>query len=99
MSAKGDMMLNNRQQDILRILVEEFIQTAEPVGSKSPSLESLGFSSATIRNDMAILETLGYLEKTHTSSGRIPSDKGYRYYVDEILKDQSTKRLQLSQGG
>jgi heat-inducible transcriptional repressor len=84
-------MLNNRQQDILRILVEEFIQTAEPVGSKSASLESLGFSSATIRNDMAILETLGYLEKTHTSSGRIPSDKGYRYYVDEILKINQPK--------
>jgi heat-inducible transcriptional repressor len=84
-------MLNNRQQNILRIIVEEFIQSAEPVGSKNATLEALGFSSATIRNDMAVLEALGYLEKTHTSSGRIPSDKGYRYYVDEILKVNQPK--------
>lgn len=84
-------MLNNRQQNILRIIVEEFIQSAEPVGSKNAALEALGFSSATIRNDMAVLEALGYLEKTHTSSGRIPSDKGYRYYVDEILKVNQPK--------
>ncbi len=85
-------MLDSRQKDILRIVVEEFIQTAEPVGSKCVALDSLGFSSATIRNDMAQLEALGYLEKTHTSSGRIPSDKGYRYYVDEILKINQPKK-------
>lgn len=85
-------MLDSRQKDILRIVVEEFIQTAEPVGSKCAALDALGFSSATIRNDMAQLEVLGYLEKTHTSSGRIPSDKGYRYYVDEILKINQPKQ-------
>jgi heat-inducible transcriptional repressor len=84
-------MINSRQQNILRIIVEEFIQTAEPIGSKNTMLDSLGFSSATIRNDMATLEAMGYLEKTHTSSGRIPSDKGYRYYVDEILKINQPK--------
>lgn len=82
-------MLTDRQVLILRKIIEEFVSTAEPVGSRTLSkLEDLAFSPATIRNEMADLEELGYLEKTHTSSGRIPSEKGYRYYVDYILANQ-----------
>ncbi|MDD2625474.1 MAG: heat-inducible transcription repressor HrcA [Tenericutes bacterium] len=78
-------MITNRQKELLKKIVEEYIKTVKPVGSKS-LCDELDCSSATIRNDMADLEDLGYLEKTHTSSGRIPSEKGYRYYVDELMK-------------
>lgn len=82
-------MLSNRQLIILKAIVEEYVATAEPVGSKYlVSKFGLNFSSATIRNDMAILEELGLLQKTHTSSGRIPSEEGYRVYVSEMLKDR-----------
>ena len=70
------------------ILLEEYINTAEPVSSNALTTNhGLDYSSATIRNEMANLEKAGYLDKTHTSSGRIPSEKGYRYYVDELLKE------------
>ena len=78
-------MLNNRQTELLKLIVEEYIRTAHPIGSKS-ICETLNCSSATIRNEMSNLEDLGLLEKTHTSSGRIPSERGYRYYVDNIMK-------------
>lgn len=78
-------MLNERQSNLLKLIVEEYIKTARPIGSKS-LCECLNCSSATIRNEMSYLEELGFLEKTHTSSGRIPSEKGYRYYVDYIMK-------------
>jgi len=78
-------MIGSRQSEMLKIIVEEYIKTAKPVGSKS-ICDSLDCSSATIRNEMAELEDLGYLEKTHISSGRIPSEKGYRYYVDNLMK-------------
>lgn len=78
-------MLNNRQTELLKLIVEEYIKTAHPIGSKS-LCETLNCSSATIRNEMSNLEDLGLLEKTHTSSGRIPSERGYRYYVDNIMK-------------
>jgi len=75
----------NRKERILKLIVEQFIQTAEPVGSHSlMNEEGLHCSSATIRNEMAELESMGFLEKTHTSSGRVPSAKGYRYYVDHL---------------
>lgn len=77
-------MLTNRQEKLLKIIVESYIKTAKPVGSKA-ICEKLNCSSATIRNEMVALENFGLLEKTHTSSGRIPSDKGYRYYVDNIM--------------
>ena len=64
--------MNTRQKDLLRIVVEEYVKNVKPVGSKS-LVKRLNCSSATIRNDMAFLETLGYLEKTHSSSGRITS--------------------------
>lgn len=79
-------MLTDRQLLILQVIVDDFIQSAQPVGSRSLSKkEKISFSSATIRNEMADLEELGFIEKTHTSSGRVPSEKGYRYYVDHLL--------------
>lgn len=77
-------MINERQSALLKCIVEDYIKTARPVGSKS-LCEKLNCSSATIRNEMSLLEDLGLLEKTHTSSGRIPSERGYRYYVDHIM--------------
>ena len=80
-------MLDERKRKILKEIVDEYIETAEPVSSAIivEKYES-NISSATVRNDMAELEKYGYLEKTHTSSGRVPSAKGYRLYVDELLK-------------
>ncbi|GIN60402.1 heat-inducible transcription repressor HrcA [Robertmurraya siralis] len=82
-------MLTDRQLLIFQVIVDDFIRSAQPVGSRSLSKkEEIQFSSATIRNEMADLEELGFLEKTHTSSGRIPSEKGYRFYVDHLLSPQ-----------
>jgi heat-inducible transcriptional repressor len=79
-------VLSDRQKLILKAIVEEYVTTNEPVGSKSLTAKPyLDFSSATIRYDMQYLEEDGYLEKTHTSSGRIPSEQGYRYYVDNLI--------------
>lgn len=83
-------MLDERKKKVLQAIVEEYINTAEPVSSGSIlNKYDLNCSSATIRNEMADLDKKGYLEKVHTSSGRIPSAKGYRYYVDELLKDDN----------
>ena len=85
-------MLTARQNMILKVIVEEFIQTAEPVGSKLlVDKYGLNYSSATIRNEMNFLENEGYLEKTHTSSGRVPSTDGYRYYVENLMDYQEEK--------
>lgn len=78
-------MLGQRQKDILKAIIEEYIKTARPVSSKS-LCKKFKVSSATIRNDMLDLENLGYLEKQHISSGRIPSEVGYRYYVDNLME-------------
>ena len=73
-------MLTPRRIEIFKAVVDEFIKTAEPVGSKTLQKKyNLQYSSATIRNDLLALEEMGYLEKTHTSSGRIPSTAGYRF--------------------
>ena len=81
------MTLTVRMIDILKAIVDEFVATAEPVGSKTlVDKYKLPYSSATIRNDMATLENMGYLEKPHTSAGRIPSNKGYQYYCEHLLK-------------
>ncbi len=84
------ILIDDRKKRVLQAIIEEYINTAEPVSSKS-IVENYGlnYSSATIRNEMASLEKSGYLEKTHTSSGRVPSEKGYRLYVDELLKDDN----------
>lgn len=81
--------LDERKKQILQAIIEEYIETAEPVSSGSllSKYESLNCSSATIRNEMAELERIGFIEKPHTSAGRIPSDKGYRFYVDELLRE------------
>ncbi|MDD2534284.1 MAG: heat-inducible transcriptional repressor HrcA [Eubacteriales bacterium] len=81
------LTLDDRKKMILKAVVDDYIATAEPVGSKSlVSRHQLPVSSATIRNEMAELEELGYLEQPHTSAGRVPSDKGYRTYVDELME-------------
>ncbi|HZG16391.1 MAG TPA: heat-inducible transcriptional repressor HrcA, partial [Candidatus Bathyarchaeia archaeon] len=80
-------MLTDRQRMILSAIIDNYIQSAEPVGSRTISKrEGVGFSSATIRNEMADLEELGYLEQPHTSAGRVPSTKGYRFYVDNLIQ-------------
>ncbi|MDF2836154.1 MAG: heat-inducible transcription repressor HrcA [Paenibacillus sp.] len=80
-------MLTERQRMILNAIIDDYIRSAEPVGSRSISKRGdVGFSPATIRNEMADLEELGFLEQPHTSAGRVPSTKGYRYYVDHLLK-------------
>lgn len=81
------MELNERKRKILHALVEEYIETAEPVGSRAISKKKdLGLSSATIRNEMADLEDMGYLISPHTSAGRVPSDEGYKLYVNSLMR-------------
>ena len=79
------MLISNRQESLLKLIVEEYIKTAHPVSSKA-LCDKLKCSSATVRAEMFLLEENGLLEKTHISSGRVPSEKGYRYYVDHIMK-------------
>ena len=80
-------MLTDRQRMILNAIIDDYIRSAEPVGSRSISKRGdVAFSPATIRNEMADLEELGYLEQPHTSAGRVPSTKGYRYYVDHLVQ-------------
>ena len=82
------MELTDRKKKVLRSIVDLYIRTAEPVGSKAISeLPDMNYSSATIRNEMADLLAMGYLEQPHTSAGRIPSAAGYRLYVDELMAD------------
>ncbi|OEF96238.1 heat-inducible transcriptional repressor HrcA [Desulfuribacillus alkaliarsenatis] len=80
-------MLTDRQKLILKVIIDDYVRSAEPVGSRViAKKESVNYSSATIRNEMSDLEELGYLEQPHTSAGRIPSQKGYRYYVDNLME-------------
>ncbi len=89
--------MNDRQRKILAAVIEEYTNTAIPAGSKVLARKyDFGVSSATIRNDMSALEKEGYLYRPHISSGRIPTDKGYRYFVEEMMKDRElTKREQI----
>ena len=81
------MQLDDRKFLILQAIIDDYISTAMPVGSRTISRKSgVGFSPATIRNEMSDLEELGYLDQPHTSAGRVPSDKAYRLYVDRLLK-------------
>lgn len=86
--------LDKRKRKILQAIIEEYIDTAEPVSSGN-LVKELECSSATIRNEMAELEKIGYIEKPHTSSGRIPSQKGYRYYVDELVRDDKLSKKEM----
>ncbi len=86
-------MLTPRRIEIFKAIVDEFIKTAEPVGSKTLQQKyNLSYSSATIRNDMMVLEDMGYLEKTHTSSGRVPSTLGYKFYCENLLENSGIDR-------
>ncbi len=78
--------MDDRKMGILRAIIDDYIDTAEPIGSRTIARKhELGLSSATIRNEMADLEEMGYLAQPHTSAGRVPSDKGYRLYVDKLM--------------
>lgn len=86
----GNKYVRWKKEKILQAVIDEYIQSAEPVSSGSIAGKySLNYSSATIRNEMADLEKEGYLDKPHTSSGRVPSALGYRLYVDELLKEDN----------
>ena len=82
--------INSRRDKIFEYIVESYIETAEPVGSRSLSKQyDLGLSPASIRTVMADLEEQGYLKQPHSSAGRVPTDKGYRYYVDSLIDRKS----------
>ena len=86
------MELDERKEKILKAIIQTYLETGEPVGSRTISKYSdLKLSSATIRNEMSDLEELGYIIQPHTSAGRIPSDKGYRFYVDQIIKEKDSQ--------
>ncbi len=90
------MKFNERKREILKAIVREYVRTASPVGSRSVAKNyDLGVSSATIRNEMADLEEMGYVEQPHTSAGRIPTDRGYRFFVDRLMEEKSPDRQQL----
>lgn len=91
-------MLDERKASILRAVVEEYIETAQPVGSGHvANAPGVTVSSATVRNDMALLEQEGFLHQPHTSAGRVPTDKGYRFFVDNLLEPQSLEAGQAEQ--
>lgn len=84
-----EMKLDDRKKKILKSIIRNYLETGEPVGSRTISkFTDLKLSSATIRNEMADLEELGYIIQPHTSAGRIPTDKGYRLYVDELMEEK-----------
>lgn len=90
-------MLTDRQLFLFQLLVDDYIRSAEPIGSRTISKrEDVNLSSATIRNELADLEDMGFLEKPHSSSGRVPSEKGYRFYVDHLLSPELLSQGELS---
>lgn len=92
------MELDERKEKILKAIIQTYLETGEPVGSRTISKYSdLKLSSATIRNEMSDLEELGYIVQPHTSAGRIPSDKGYRFYVDQIIKEKDSQVNQIQE--
>lgn len=91
-----DTGLNERKLTILKAIIQNYLETGEPVGSRTLSkIPELNLSSATIRNEMADLEDLGYIFQPHTSAGRIPSDKGYRFYVDMLMEEKEQEITEL----
>lgn len=89
-------VLNDRKKKILKAIIKTYMETGEPVGSRTISkYTDLNVSSATIRNEMSDLTDLGYIIQPHTSAGRIPSDKGYRLYVDELMKEKESEVAEL----
>ena len=89
-----DIELTDRQHIILKAIIQNYLETGEPVGSRTLSKSTdLNLSSATIRNEMADLEDMGYIFQPHTSAGRIPSDLGYRYYVNCLMEENDEIRI------
>ena len=89
-------MLNDRKKKILKAIVEDYIDSSQPVGSKTlVENYDLNVSPATIRNEMAELEDMGYLDKPHTSAGRVPSTLGYRFYVDTLMKENNLDKEEI----
>ena len=87
-----DQELDDRKKKILKAIIKTYMETGEPVGSRTISkFADLNVSSATIRNEMSDLTDMGYIVQPHTSAGRIPSDKGYRLYVDELMKEKESE--------
>src|SRR5450759_1193389 len=80
------MELTKRQEKILGIIVDQYVASAHPVGSSSVAEAGLSVSPATIRNEMSVLEELGYIHHLHTSGGRVPTNAGYRYYVERLMR-------------
>ena len=92
------MQLNERKYKILQAIIRNYLETGEPVGSRTISkYTDLNLSSATIRNEMADLEELGYILQPHTSAGRIPSDKGYRLYVDKMMEEKEREVAEMKE--
>ena len=90
--------LTERKKALLRAIIDTHIYLGEPVGSKYlTQYKQIAFSSATIRNEMAELEEMGYLEQLHTSSGRIPSQLGYRFYVDQLMQQYRMTQAELGE--
>ena len=90
-------ILTDRKKKILKAIIKTYMETGEPVGSRTISkYTDLNVSSATIRNEMSDLTDLGYIVQPHTSAGRIPSDKGYRLYVDELMQEKEDEIEELS---
>ena len=94
------MELNDRKKLILKAIIANYLETGEPVGSRTIAKHpELNLSSATIRNEMADLEDMGYILQPHTSAGRIPSDTGYRFYVDQLMTECNTEICAAVSGG
>lgn len=92
------MELDERKQIILKAVIRNYLETGEPVGSRTISkYTDLNLSSATIRNEMADLEEMGYILQPHTSAGRIPSDKGYRFYVDSMMQEKEKEVVEMKE--
>ena len=92
------MDLDERKKKILHAIIQNYMETGEPVGSRTISKYSdLKLSSATIRNEMSDLEEMGYIIQPHTSAGRIPSDKGYRLYVDNLMQEKNQEVADLKE--
>ena len=92
------MELDERKVKILKAIIKNYLETGEPVGSRTISkYTDLKLSSATIRNEMADLEEMGYIVQPHTSAGRIPTDKGYRLYVDDMMKQKESEMAHREQ--
>ena len=95
---KTEQKLDERKVKILNAVIRNYLETGEPVGSRTISkYTDLNLSSATIRNEMADLEELGYIVQPHTSAGRIPSDKGYRFYVDNLMEEKNREVTEMKE--